>query len=76
MGVVKMVGGDGSGCVRKMEIESEDRNKDTYGWTVDNGSVGGHSTSEFRNSSNMNLQLRSIGALDLPRRPSLHAHRC
>ncbi|GMN59668.1 hypothetical protein TIFTF001_028761 [Ficus carica] len=75
MGVVKMAGSDGGGCVRKREMESEDRNEDTCGWTVENGFVGGHSTGEIRNFGSMNLQLRSIGALDPPIRPSLHAHR-
>lgn len=53
-----MVGSHGGGCLREMGIESEDRNEDTCGWTVENGFVGGHCTSEIHNSSSMNLQLR------------------
>ena len=69
--VVEMERIDGGGSVKKTKVGNED----TCEWVVENGSVGGHSTGEIRNSGSMNLQLRSIGALDPPRRPSLHAHR-
>ena len=82
-----MKGRDGDGSARKMKMAEMERrdgggsvkktkvgNEDTCEWVVENGSVGGHSTGEIRNSGSMNLQLRSIGALDQPRRPSLHAH--
>ncbi|GMN30494.1 hypothetical protein TIFTF001_002833 [Ficus carica] len=51
-------------------------NEDTCEWVVENRSIGGHSTDEIHNSSSMNLQFRSIGVLNSPRKPSLHAHQC
>ncbi|GMN37911.1 hypothetical protein TIFTF001_007201 [Ficus carica] len=69
MEVVEMERSDGGGSVKKTKVGNED----TYEWVVENGSVGGHSTSEICNSGSMNLQLRSIEALNPPKRPSLHA---
>ncbi|GMN71912.1 hypothetical protein TIFTF001_053474 [Ficus carica] len=71
MKMAEMERRDGGGSVKKTKVGNED----TCEWVVENGSVGGHTTGEIRNSGSMNLQLRSIGALDPPRRPSLHAHR-